>query len=334
MIQVHFAWYLSAPRFQQTPVYKTMVFLGELAAPLFFFTLGVSLFLSVHKRQKSALNHVLRRGAGLIVVGLILINMWQASILHYLGIYSIITFVMLRVSKKIRLCIAAIILISTPFVLFKVGYMSGWEHLGYRLADFWTIRGFMKNLLGSGFFPMFPWLVFPIIGTLAAEYMLEAVQTGRQKRFCLLCAVSGILFVTASLFIQHFTTWKITFYPPTISYMLFFTGCCLALLGLFFLLLDQNAQRSKWIDVSLFIGDVSFSAYLMHIIVGLELFRITGLLNTLPVSMLMAAIAGMLLLIWFVCKISVKHFGAGPFEYLFRLLFFKKEHRTQFKLTG
>ena len=41
----------------------------------------------------------------------------------------------------------------------------------------WTFQGFFNNLILNGVYPLFPWIVFPLIGTIIGGYMLHAIKT-------------------------------------------------------------------------------------------------------------------------------------------------------------
>ena len=129
MVQIHLGMYLLVLGDKQTATYNVMNTIAQSAAPLFLTAVGISLAISASRRKKDATDHVVKRGLFLIAVGLLFINVWNADILHYIGLYIILAFFLLKLSKFWRIVAANIFLWGAPVVLLFVNYMSGWEIL-------------------------------------------------------------------------------------------------------------------------------------------------------------------------------------------------------------
>lgn len=317
MVEVHLAMYLVSPEGQSQKLYEIMGWFGHLAAPIFLISLGISLTLAVNGKDKGG-TPVKKRGAALFVLGLLFIPIWQGSILHYMGIYLLVSYSLLGVPRPIRLVIAALLLAGAPVILQYIDYSAGWKRLGYQLADFWTVHGFLTNLLANGFFPVFPWLLYPIFGTVLGDYLLASVRQGREKDFALGCITAGAVFVSVALVLASHFSWEISFYPTTILHVLLFLGVVLLLFGVFFRLLDIEHQPTNIAEPILFLGRVSLSMYILHILVGPVLFRTIGWLNAFSVYQVLAFDVGMVVFLGLFCYRSLRIIGHGPFEYLLR----------------
>ncbi len=322
MVQIHIAMYLTLTTGKSSILYFFMNRISYLAAPLFLTAVGISLVISVNRRKEKALSHETKRVLFLILLGFLFINIWNADIIHYIGIYIILAFFLLRFKKLSRFIIANIFLWGAPVILLYINYMSGWEHLAYKLANFWTFQGFFTNLVANGFYPMFPWIFYIIIGSIVGEYLLESVKKKKEEIFCIIALIAGIILFIIGLLLDVFSPWRIGFYPATVSYIILYLGVSLFIFGLFFWLLDYSKKKSiaEVLRPVIFLGTVSLSIYVFHIIFGLGYFYFANRFNTLGLMVVIPYIISLLVILGLICYLSIRKLGYGPLEYLLRKL--------------
>jgi len=107
---------------------------------------------------------IIKRAIFLFIVGLSYIAIWPADILHFYGIYMLITlFFITRKSKTILIGTGAMILLF-PLLLILFNYETGWNFNTFEYLDFWSIKGFFRNLFFNGFHPVIPWTAFMLCG--------------------------------------------------------------------------------------------------------------------------------------------------------------------------
>jgi len=174
MVQIHFVENLS----QGEPpwiVWTTSKFLGALPAPTFSFLLGMSLYLWVQKKEAQGWSEtniaksVVRRGLFLFVAGLALaffvwlpkwIFLWD--ILTFLGAATVILCFCRKLSAGKFLVLGLFVVFVSPYLRTVTNYVSHW--LGGYYAYEFTMSDVVFGFLLHGYFPVLPWLVFPLMG--------------------------------------------------------------------------------------------------------------------------------------------------------------------------
>jgi uncharacterized protein len=146
-------------------------FIEGRAAALFVVLAGIGLTLSIGKHQwvdyaSKALkrNHLLKRGVALFVIGLLLYPIWPADILHFYGAYFAVAAWFLYKKTHFLFIAAGVSLVIAWLLMGLLNYELGWNWMTLEHTDFWTPRGFVRNLFFNGFHPVFPWIAFLFIG--------------------------------------------------------------------------------------------------------------------------------------------------------------------------
>ena len=72
---------------------------------------------------------------------------------------------LLLASKERTILISALFLIAAfPILMLLWNYETGWNFETLDYDGFWTLNGFIRNLLYNGFHPVIPWTAFMLIG--------------------------------------------------------------------------------------------------------------------------------------------------------------------------
>ena len=317
MIQIHLGMYLLHPS-QKIGFYGIMNFLGKMAAPLFLFAVGINLVISINNRKKQATSHIIKRSLFLIAFGILFIIIWQPSILHFIGIFILISYLLLLFSDKIKLLTAVIFTFGSLILLKYIDYMSGWNRIAYELANFWTIKGFFTNLIVNGFYPMFPWIAFTIIGTIIGAQLLKAIKSKKEKLFAKKIFITGLILMAIGQLLTKVTSWTFNFYQTKPSFVLFFLGTSMIIFSTGFYYLDIKKKAPDFSALMNLMGSTCLSIYILHVLVGILFFRYTGTLNTLSMTGVLVWITIVIIIITLISYCFKKLLGNGPFEYVMR----------------
>ncbi len=175
MVQVHFIGNLSPYEASSKIPYDISIFLGGFAAPIFTFLVGLSLWLWLNKQQSIEADEskmrrfIVKRGLLIVLFGLIFaVIMWTPEeifgwdILPMIGLSTLILYAFRRVPSRYLLSLSVLILLIAPPLRELTNYNSHWIYEEYTY-DF-TIRDILLGVSLQGYFPLLPWLVFPIAG--------------------------------------------------------------------------------------------------------------------------------------------------------------------------
>ena len=147
-------------------------FLEGKAAAVFVVLAGIGLaFMSKSAIQsenfekiKKVKVRIVKRAIFLFGIGLSYVTFWSADILHFYGIYMLITLPLLTSKNKTILSFAALLIFIYPVLMLLIDYDLGWNFFSFEYTGFWTWRGFFRNLLFNGFHPGIPWAAFMLVG--------------------------------------------------------------------------------------------------------------------------------------------------------------------------
>ncbi|MEO1437789.1 MAG: DUF418 domain-containing protein [Bacteroidota bacterium] len=148
--------------------YVAQVFEGK-AAALFVVLAGVGIALVFQSAKDSTQQDrirksLMKRALLLFVLGYSYIVIWPADILHFYGIYMVVTILLLRRSDRTVFMIAGFFILLFPMLLTVLDYETAWNFETFEYAGFWTLEGFFRNLFFNGFHPVVPWTAFMLFG--------------------------------------------------------------------------------------------------------------------------------------------------------------------------
>ncbi len=169
---------------------------------LFIFMAGMGIALMhrkiLHRSDKETLlvirKKILKRALFLLLTGSIFALYWQADILHFYALYLTAGVFLIQASKK-QLWIITLIL---PFVFTAAGLIIPWER-GWNMEnlnyiDFWSLKGYLRNIFLNGFHPFFPWFSFFLLGMIMGKSPLES--TGFLKKGAI---TGGLILITVEI---------------------------------------------------------------------------------------------------------------------------------------
>lgn len=273
------------------------------AAPLFTFLSGVSyrLWLAGQQRRGRDTDAVakatIRRGLLLFLLGLafnVLVwlpeDVFNWDILTFVGAGLIVLDTVRRLPPAVPLFACGVIVVAAPVMRELVGYSDYWSDgffdPGFTLGD--VLIGFFV----TGYFPLFPWLVFPIAGYLAAPAIFSPPEDAPRSR-PVLVGVSLVVAAAATVLVPRLlpaalvaTPAAWTMCPASTAYVLGTLGGAILAATILHRTIDRavagwtDGRRSRWLDWTAALSRHSLSIYLLHHVVHLWPLWLAGLATT------------------------------------------------------
>jgi len=250
--------------------------LTSVAAPLFVSLSGMMIRLS-QIRKGYLFSYSIKRGFMLIGVAVFLdIAAWQMypctsfDVLYIIGISAPLAFLFGRIRRtSLQWILVVAIFLMTPVLQNLFGYtpypsefhFDGSYHI---VVEHQT--SVLNHLFLDGWFPIFPWLGFSLLGVMLGSYRWEggSIRTFCQKKMALIafaCLAIGILLKV--LFPVHLLIrdgFGEVFYPPTVGFVIYTVGILLALFAVF-----DRISSSKLFEPLGTIGRSSLFLYILHV---------------------------------------------------------------------
>ena len=313
------------------------VFDGKAAATFVVLAgLGMALMtntaISQKDRQKwsNSRKRIIKRALFLFIIGLSYIWIWPADILHFYGIYMLISLLFIQMRPKWILIGALAMIMSYSLLFLLFDYEQGWDFDTITYLDFWSYHGFIRNLFYNGFHPVIPWTAFMLAGIwlgkqdLRNEGFVKKLMWISLGSFAFLQVISvALVFYFSKEYPAQKEDWTYLLgtspMPPLPIYMLngisiaYFsiTGCIW--LGNRF----ENSLILSWLNKT---GQLALSFYVAHVVLGMGLIEILypGSLGTYDIDFsVIYALAFSIACIFF-AVLWLKYRKSGPLEWLMR----------------
>ncbi|MDP2561915.1 DUF418 domain-containing protein [Psychrobium sp. 1_MG-2023] len=319
----------------------TGIFEGR-AAALFVLLAGIGIAISTNRARREGKSdlikqkrlHLIKRGGLLIMLGLCFSLIWPADILHLYGAYFILAALFISLTNKQLLICGVSCLLLFPVLLGLFDYDAGWHWPSLTYINFWSVDGFIKQLFFNGFHPIFPWFSFLLFGLflgrlnlwdkqLRKKMLVIALATFTVLEFGLL-VMRGLVSEPGGLLTlaereELLLVLSSAMIPPMPQYVISAT-CSAVIILVCCLQLAQSAKHSRIMQWLAKTGRLALSIYVGHIIIGLGLFELLGILEQPSIAI---SLVGALVFIGCCMVFSVwwlKRFNAGPLEGMFKKL--------------
>ncbi|MEM6768940.1 MAG: heparan-alpha-glucosaminide N-acetyltransferase domain-containing protein [Bacteroidota bacterium] len=285
--------------------------------------------LTIRRNVKSL---IFKRAGFLFVIGLLYLPVWPADILHFYGVYMVITLLVLWWKPRRVLLLALGVVLFYPIFLVFGNYDTDWDFSNLDYQGFWTVTGFLRNLFLNGFHPVFPWVAFMLAGVWLGRQPLE------DKRFVQkLGVVSVLLFLLillTSFGLQSIANegLGVTYedanllfgcspMPPLPIYMLNGIFCAFSVIAASILIL-QRWPDSFILNSLVSMGKMALTFYVAHVVIGMGF---SGLItDEAPGGSTSLFSVSYALVFSFICWLFTlqwrQYSAAGPLEWLMRKL--------------
>ena len=253
---------------------------------------------------------------------------WSGDILHYYGLYMLIASFLIMSSNKTILIAFLGFLFIAQLLQIALNYWQGWNPLlpFMDYLDFWTIEGFLRNLLYNGYHPLFPWFCFFLLGMwLGRQNVLDRAYRKKMVCYSLLTAVvlESLAFFLMKVSSSSIGLDAVQFlfstktYPPNLFYILSSSSTAVAVIVTCIYFAGKFA--GSWFTVTMArTGQLALTHYVSHVFIGIGLLALLGKLEnqTLAFSILYSfaffSVSALLSYIW------RSRFTRGPLEALVR----------------
>ncbi|MCT4663691.1 MAG: DUF418 domain-containing protein [Flavobacteriales bacterium] len=270
--------------------YHFSEFLSGKAAALFVVLAGTGLALmsnnaiannDLHK-QEIIRKNIFKRALLLFLIGLSYIWIWPADILHFYGIYMLISLWFLRKKSSTIFLGIAFFTLLFPVLLVLLPYEKGWDFVTLDYQDFWSPIGFFRNLFYNGFHPVIPWVSFMLYGLWLGKKDLNNLKV--IKKYFGYSLMIFLLIQLLSFLLQTFYTpanrtidWEqeIWFFttspmPPLPLYLI--NGMSFATFVLTgSIWLGKKCKDNHFIHFLANTGKLALSFYIIHVVIGMVL---------------------------------------------------------------
>jgi len=313
------------------------VFDGK-AAATFVVLAGVGLALMTNSaiknkdldKLKIVRGRILKRALFLFIVGISYIAIWPADILHFYGIYMAITILLLTSKERTLISTAITLIVAFPILMTFWNYETGWDFNTLDYQDFWTAKGFMRNLFFNGFHPVIPWTAFMLFG-----YWFGKQDLHNDKFIKKTFWISSIIFVS----IQALSYLSISFLsegnqetakelteilgtnpmPPLPIYMFNGSAIAFAIISAC-IIIAKRFENNKIIDALNKTGQLALTFYVAHVIIGMGIIDAINPAKignySVEFSVVYALVFSLLCIVFAV--IWRKYKTSGPLEWIMR----------------
>ncbi|PKN95885.1 MAG: hypothetical protein CVU43_23565 [Chloroflexi bacterium HGW-Chloroflexi-5] len=283
--------------------------IGDFAAAIFLVLVGVSQVLSSSKTGYVPISaqfwkdRAIRRGVLIFVIGLIfsmLMRGWEAifewDILTLIGASLIVIRLLGRLPAFGFLLVGLIFISPSPFLREYSQYLQHWGNSmttvpgineilpgilydpSGEYAPTWSIQEIVEGFFVEGYFPIFPWLFFPLFGVfLGKASFMQSQEKSPDTRLHIVFMIAGgfalsiigtvISFAARTkppLSVVNEYISPFSFYPSTLSMQLLQLGMVLILFGILRACYDRGARESVWLTYCRRLSRYSLTVYVLH----------------------------------------------------------------------
>jgi uncharacterized membrane protein len=310
MVLCHFPVNLSPVEGQYPWVYFfSNHIIGDFAAAIFLVLVGVSQVLSTSKTGYIPIgaqfwnDRAIRRGIFIFFIGLIFsmsMRGWEAifewDILTLIGASLIVIRLLGRLPAFGILLVGLIFISPSPFLREYSQYLQHWgngvttvpginEVLPGILYDpsgeyapTWSIQEIVEGFFIEGYFPIFPWLFFPLFGVFLGKTSFAQSQgKPSDTRLHIVFMIAGGFILSVVGTVISFTARTkpalsvvneyispFSFYPSTLSMQLLQLGMVLMLFGFLRVWYDRGGRESWWLTYCRRLSRYSLTVYVLH----------------------------------------------------------------------
>ena len=259
-------------------------------APLFAFLAGVSYCLwsraqTARGKSETEISKIsVRRALFVFGVGFAFnIFVWLPEdvfnwdVLTFIGASLLLLTVARHLPSPVLTAISVASLLASPVLRETADYAAYWQN-GFFDPDM-TLPDVIIGFLVTGYFPFFPWIVFPLVGFQAGAFLFtDPVESSDSQTSPWPIVTTGMMLFAASIlllcvrpFLPATISQKVlggwTMFPATIEYVCCMLGVALVLLGLMHRYVDLNPAVTRYenfLKVPTAFSRYSFTIYVLH----------------------------------------------------------------------
>ena len=283
MVLVHFAENLSGV---QSSAWNPTGF----GAPVFSFLMGMSYHIWLSSQEAKGRSDeqisktTIRRGLFLLALGFafnILVwlpeDTYNWDVLTFIGAAIVFLNVARRMPSVVLVVICVLVFVISPLTRAMADYPSYWVS-GYFECDL-TLSQVLLGFSVTGFFPLLPWIIYPLTGMMTARYVFSADNKAPTTRPAIIggtLIAAGVLCLIlrthapAAVQKHLLLGWKM--FPATVEYVLCTLGFALLAFALTHRWIDLNPafpRKGRAAAIAGTFSRHSLSIYILHHVVHL-----------------------------------------------------------------
>lgn len=287
-------------------------FIGSIAAPVFLMLSGFMVALTAERHEFRYF--LLNRSLWILTVAIFVdIFIWRlypfmgVEVLYCIAVSIPLAYLSLKLASWQRLVLIAAILALAPLLREVLGYAHfptqyyTWNQEVFP-TDEKQLLGPAQQWLVDGWFPLFPWLAFGLIGAHLGKVMQEnwrgVFLSETLAIGVIMTAVGAALYLTLPPADLMRGVWTELFYPPGVQFSILFMGIAVLLLYAFLV-----AQAWPWLLTPLApfaaIGKAALGMYVLHLALAVHVgLRVTDGWSSLSLGEYAVAYVAMLAALW------------------------------------
>ncbi|MHA1377585.1 MAG: heparan-alpha-glucosaminide N-acetyltransferase domain-containing protein [Candidatus Helarchaeota archaeon] len=280
-------WYLKSETTPSLLHYIFVTILGISAQNLFVTLPAIGVVLQHYIYRKRGMEEaivkklIIKRGILLILFQFFCnalfmdpVYTWNWFILSFIGVSIIISYFLSKLSHLYRIIIVICIFILSPFLKFYF-YSIFYEVIIN--SNSWSIDVFLYKMLLQIVFPIFPSIIYPILGTIFADGLIKGIENKTQFKFIQKSLFLGIFLLFSYFVLQNFYT--LINFPdfllnlPSRLDILYVFGTVLLIISIFYFIQDLYKKDWKVFKPLEILGYISLTVFITHFYLFPKLFE-------------------------------------------------------------
>ncbi|WP_068618559.1 DUF418 domain-containing protein [Paenibacillus tuaregi] len=296
----------------------------------FGFTLMTRRARAGDQEELSGIRRVIwKRSVYLALLGSLLLWFgWTADILHYYAVFLFMASFLIRAQNWLLAMLTGVLVVGGQLLQFMMDYTRGWDGVFHAYTEFWTLPGFLRNLGFNGFHPVVPWFAFFLMGMLLGRSRLSNMKIRRTwmlGSLAALCAAEtlsifamkiGEGYIGREAVVYLFQTKPM---PPNFCYMISSISSAIVFI-LFCMAVTEFSPARRLVGALTRTGQMALTHYVMHIIIGLGILELLGILENGSLSFAVIYSVGYFIVVVFLSVFWGARFTRGPLEAVMRKL--------------
>lgn len=284
------------------------------------------------EKLRTAQKRIVKRAIFLFIVGLSYLWIWPADILHFYGVYMLLTLFFISKQNKHILIGSISLILLYPILILFFDYETGWNFSTLEYTDFWSFSGFFRNLFYNGFHPVIPWTAFMLFGLWYGRQNLRDNGFIKKSLWVSLGIFLSIQIVSNGL-IQLFSEGSQAAInnlnpilgtdpmPPMPIYMINGISISIVIISAC-ILLAQRFENNLIIKSLNKTGQLALTFYVAHVILGVGIMEEVGSLKfgeySIQFSVIYALVFSLFCILF--AELWLKYKQSGPLEWVMRKL--------------
>jgi uncharacterized protein len=328
MVLVHFGLILAREGWRDSRLAGLLDLLDGRAAATFLVLAGLGIAVRTNKSEDlpTVRRSIFRRGLFLLATGWLLLLVWPGDILRVYGVTMLVAPWFLRAGSTWLWGMIAFFVTGFVVLFCLVDYSQNWKWESMTYQNLWSVSGQVRNLFYDGFRSVFPWSGFLFFGIWLGRFDWRNRRTawtcllGGGSAALIVELVSRLLVALVGEHTDQETAVALagtTSMPALPVFLIAAAATALAVIGGSATLARAYGHR-VWLRSLVATGQLAFTWYIGHIVLGLGTVLSLGLAGTQPLEVALLTGAGFFFAAAVGSLAYKRWFSHGPLEWLMR----------------